>query len=265
MRIRAAVFIALFACLICTTDSALQAQVEESVVREEMPDISPPYPDVMVQFIGGNDALTEFLVNNMEYPEAAKKANIQGEVLVTFKVNADSSVEIVQVNAGADSLLADAARRVVQKTSKRWIPATYKGKPVATLCRLPILFELEESAPKSKQAEPPPPPKELPNYAPPEFIYAGLSLQDFIVKHLKYPESMRSKNLSVSIIMQFTVGDDGSVSNIFPKDSMSDLYQPFVEEAARVLRLTSLKWKPAMQNGAVQKAVLRLPFRFELD
>ncbi len=265
MRIRTAVFIALFACLICTSDSALQAQVEESVVREEMPDISPPYPDVMVQFIGGNDALLEFLINNMEYPEAAKKANIQGEVLVTFKVNADSSVEIVQVNAGADSLLADAARRVVQKTSKRWIPATYKGKPVATLCRLPILFELEESAPKSKQAEPPPPPKELPNYAPPEFIYAELSLQDFIVKHLIYPESMRSKNLSVSIIMQFTIGTDGSVSNIFPKDSMSDLYQPFIDEATRVLRLSSLKWKPAMQHGTVQKAVLRLPFRFELD
>ncbi|HEX2629304.1 MAG TPA: energy transducer TonB, partial [Chitinophagaceae bacterium] len=64
-----------------------------------------------------------------------------------------------------------------------------------------------------------------------------------------------------TVIIQFVVDVDGSVSNIVP---LSDKGYGLEQEAIRVLK-QSKKWKPAIQNGRQVKAYRKQPITFVID
>lgn len=96
----------------------------------------------MPSFCGSDDALIKFLVENLKYPEAAKKNNIQGKVFVNFIVRADGSVTDVKVMKGIGGGCDEEAVRVV-KLMPKWTPGMNKGKAVDVAYVLPIKFALE--------------------------------------------------------------------------------------------------------------------------
>lgn len=112
--------------------STLSAQ-ETSTLKKE-----PTYP-------GGTPALIDFLVQNIKYPEAAKKANAEGMVVVKFKVGKDGSISGIRTvgktskNPRPD--FVKEAVRVIRKMPK-WIPGEIDGKPAAVEMSLPIKFAL---------------------------------------------------------------------------------------------------------------------------
>ena len=61
-------------------------------VRNEMTPAAR-YVEQMPEFIGGMDALYEFLGKNLQYPETARVNGIQGTVLVEFIIETDGSKE----------------------------------------------------------------------------------------------------------------------------------------------------------------------------
>jgi TonB family protein len=101
----------------------------------ERVDNEPTYP-------GGMDALIQFLVKNIKYPEQAKKDSVTGKVITTFIVETDGSVTNVKVIRGIGHGCDEEAVRVVSMMP-RWNPGSLSdGKKVRVQFNLPIQFAL---------------------------------------------------------------------------------------------------------------------------
>jgi TonB family protein len=97
--------------------------------------------DVMPEFPGGMEGLSSFLQKNIQYPEMAREAGVQGKVFISFNILKDGSVSDVKVEKSADPSLDKEAVRVV-KMMPRWNPGKQNGKPVAVHMTLPVNFSL---------------------------------------------------------------------------------------------------------------------------
>ncbi len=92
-------------------------------------------------FPGGMTAMTEFIVNHVEYPEEARANGEQGIVFVKFVVAKNGEISHVGIRKGATEALNAEAIRVVQAMPK-WIPGKQNGEAVAVNFTLPIHFRL---------------------------------------------------------------------------------------------------------------------------
>lgn len=95
----------------------------------------PEYP-------GGYVALRKFLARNLQYPEMAKGAGIQGKVYVSFIVWKDGSVSDVKIIRGIDGGCDEEVLRVV-KLMPDWKPGEQNGKKVNVVYRMPVVFTLK--------------------------------------------------------------------------------------------------------------------------
>ncbi|MCC6817826.1 MAG: energy transducer TonB [Bacteroidia bacterium] len=101
--------------------------------------------DQQAEFKGGDKALSIFLSENLNYPEAEYLNGIVGRTVVSFVVSKDGKVSDVKVEQGSGTkALDEEALRVVRKTSGRFNAAKLNGKSVKSYCRIPIVFEIEE-------------------------------------------------------------------------------------------------------------------------
>ena len=94
------------------------------------------------QFPGGQNAMIEFLSQNVHYPETAAKNNVEGRVVLQFIVEKDGQIGEVKVARSVDPELDAEALRVV-KSMPNFIPGRQDGKPVAVWYTLPIVFKLQ--------------------------------------------------------------------------------------------------------------------------
>jgi protein TonB len=114
------------------------AQVDKQDSLDRVYEIS-----VMPEFPGGEAALAAFIKKEVKYPKKAKRAGIQGKVLVSFVVDKDGSVTDVSIARGMDPLLDEEAMRAVRLMPK-WTPGLLNGKPVKTKFNLPVSFVLKD-------------------------------------------------------------------------------------------------------------------------
>lgn len=96
----------------------------------------------MPEFPGGQQALWNFLANNVKYPVIAQESGIQGRAVCQFIVNRDGSITDVEVvkSAGDPSLDKEAVR--VMKLMPKWKPGMQNGKTVRVKYSLPVSFRL---------------------------------------------------------------------------------------------------------------------------
>jgi TonB family protein len=87
--------------------------------------------------------ISEYLSKNMKYPKAARRAGIEGKVIVRFVVTTDGSIDDVTVVKGIGKECDDEAVRVIQNMTK-WTPGTQNGKPVNVFFTIPINFQLAD-------------------------------------------------------------------------------------------------------------------------
>lgn len=99
-------------------------------------------PDVMAVFPGGNQALFQYMMQNLRYPEACKKKKIEGRALVRFVIDRDGQVTNPELVNSLDSRLGEEAIRVV-KAMPRWTPARKDGMAVAQQMTLPVNFRVK--------------------------------------------------------------------------------------------------------------------------
>lgn len=100
-------------------------------------------PDEKAEYPGGLSSLHTFLSNNIQYPQSAIEENIQGKVIVSFKVCADGELCNLKIQKSLNPETDNEALRVVKRMMK-WKPAKVKGLPVASYFQLPISFKLAE-------------------------------------------------------------------------------------------------------------------------
>lgn len=96
-----------------------------------------PIPD------GGTEGWNTYLANNLQYPEGAKKSNIEGTVYVSFVVDKNGQILnpflLRGIGGGADQ---EALR--VTSQSPKWTPGMQNGQKVNVRMRLPIRFSLPD-------------------------------------------------------------------------------------------------------------------------
>ncbi len=95
------------------------------------------------RFDGGDDAMYQFVANNIRYPEEAAKADIQGIVTLNVEILKDGSIGKIDVadNTSGNQDLADEAIRVTRLMPK-FIPALYHGQPVNSYVKIPFSFKM---------------------------------------------------------------------------------------------------------------------------
>ena len=98
--------------------------------------------DEMPSFTGGQNALMQFLADNVKYPVVAFENGVQGRVLVSFIVERDGSLSNVKVERSVDPLLDKEAVRVV-KAMPKWQPGKQKGSTVRVKFTVPIVFRMQ--------------------------------------------------------------------------------------------------------------------------
>jgi TonB family protein len=95
------------------------------------------------EFAGGMKELGKYLGENIRYPAAAQKANVQGRVFVNFVVTKTGDIADVKILKGIGYGCDEESIRVVSRMPN-WTPGSQDGKPVNVRYNLPINFALEE-------------------------------------------------------------------------------------------------------------------------
>ena len=98
------------------------------------------------EFPGGQNALANYINNNIAYPQSAVDNGTSGTVQVAFIVDEHGKVQHPQVINGTQLQdgLADEALTAFEKMPS-WTPGTVHGKKVKTRMVLPVKFELEDA------------------------------------------------------------------------------------------------------------------------
>lgn len=93
------------------------------------------------EYVGGMDAMKEFIASHMQYPEEARKKGIEGTTFISFIVNTDGSIsDVLPVKGISPECDAEAIR--VIKSMPNWIPGKQSGKIVNVRFVMPIKFAL---------------------------------------------------------------------------------------------------------------------------
>ena len=93
------------------------------------------------EFVGGLAAWQRYLNRNLEYPQRAVKANMQGQVSITFLIDTVGDVKDCFVWNSVEFSLDEEALRIIRK-SPRWLPAMRKDEPVLSWKTQPTIFRL---------------------------------------------------------------------------------------------------------------------------
>ena len=95
----------------------------------------------------------------------------------------------------------------------------------------------------------------------PEYPGGITALQQFLVNHLKYPDAARAAGAYGTVMVEFVVEKDGSVSNV---KVVTSVYPALDEEAVRVVRSLP-KWKPGETKGEKVRVYYNIPIMFDLQ
>ncbi|WP_091815447.1 M56 family metallopeptidase [Prevotella communis] len=95
----------------------------------------------MPEFPGGQEALMQFLRQEVKYPKEAEEKGLQGRVVVRYIIEKDGSISEVEIVKSVNEYLDAEAIRVVNAMPK-WKPGKQKGEPVRVKFTLPITFRL---------------------------------------------------------------------------------------------------------------------------
>lgn len=94
-------------------------------------------------FPGGQQALMNFISQNLQYPEEGQDYGIQGKVVVQFVIEKDGRVGEVKVARGVYPDLDREAVRVCKMLPKFSPGRDHNGNPVRVWHTLPIIFKLQ--------------------------------------------------------------------------------------------------------------------------
>jgi protein TonB len=145
-------------------------QVVEEAVMEEAPLPPPPPPpsgsekiflvvEDMPRFPGceemegsksekkacGNGKMLEFVYDNIVYPEAARKAGIEGTIIVSFIITKKGSTKNPKIMRGIGAECDAEVIRIINLMNEKgiqWIPGKQRGNPVDVRFNMPVKFRL---------------------------------------------------------------------------------------------------------------------------
>ena len=95
----------------------------------------------------------------------------------------------------------------------------------------------------------------------PEFPGGIEAFNAYLKRELRYPEQCRQIGITGSVLVEFVVERDGSISNV---KVLVPVYPDLDAEAVRVIN-ASPKWNPGKQMGKAVRVFYQIPIRFTLS
>jgi len=124
------VFLLFANAMIVRSQTSASAQGEILTFVEKMP-----------SFPGGENAMSEFIKKNIQYPKMEREYGVGGIVYISFVVGKDGSISDIKCIRGIKSgpALQKEAIRIV-KAMPKWTPGMQQGRTVNVEYQLPIKF-----------------------------------------------------------------------------------------------------------------------------
>ncbi len=127
----------------CTTynmeEDVLQQQVAKSAETNTDGQLMGVIVELMPSFPGGNEALMDYLKNNLVYPQ---EDSVEGRVVISFVVERDGSITEAQVAKSLAPAYDEEALRVI-KAMPKWAPGRRNGETTRTKYSIPISFRID--------------------------------------------------------------------------------------------------------------------------
>jgi periplasmic protein TonB len=109
------------------------------IIDKEDPIETVRFADKMPEFPGGEEGRLIYLAKNTVYPDAEKRAGIEGTVYITFVVDENGDVTEVNILRGVSPGIDMEAIKVVQNMP-RWSPGLQQGRMVRVAFNMQIIF-----------------------------------------------------------------------------------------------------------------------------
>lgn len=231
--------------------------------------------------------MLQFLYGQMKYPEQAKKAGLEGKVVVSFIVGKEGMINNVKIIKDIGGGAGDEAIRVVNTMNQlpdRWMPGRVDGKNVSVMYTLPFQFKLQNdqksSEPTLNQSSELLPTKEIFNVVEEAPRFPGCEAEStedakikcatekmlqYLYTHVKYPLEAKNEGVQGKVVISFIVNEDGSISDA---KIVREIGGGCGEEALKVVQSMNLmpeKWIPGKQKGKAVNVQYNLPIAFKLS
>ena len=97
--------------------------------------------EVMPEYPGGDQAMMQFVADNVKYPQEAIDKEISGRVMVGFVVEKDGSITGISITQSL-SVECDREAMRVLRMMPNWKPGIQNDLPCRTKVCIPIVFKL---------------------------------------------------------------------------------------------------------------------------
>lgn len=198
----------------------------------------------MPEYVGGEEALREYLNKNIRYPEKAKEKRLKLFVSIRFCVNDDGSVSDPMPMSLSGYGFEEEAIRLIMGMPK-WIPGKQNGKAVNVIYQLPIYFspdEKDNAQPKLGLFT------VVDQY--PEYAGGQAALMQYFESKKLYVDNSFSVG---SIEIRFSISTEGKPEQLKIITNASPKIQRRITEAINTMPV----WKAGKRNGQAVATELR--------
>jgi protein TonB len=124
-----------------TEDTKIEELIFEDNLEEDVDEVFN-FVEKQPEPVGGLKAFYKYVSENLKYPAQARRAGIEGRVILRFIVDKDGTLTDVRCMKGIGAGCDEEAMNVV-KNAPIWNPGKQRGKAVRVQMTLPIIFKLE--------------------------------------------------------------------------------------------------------------------------
>jgi TonB family protein len=207
----------------------------------------------------------------VEYPEKAKKAGLEGKVILSALIDTNGKVIKVEVDRSTNPIFEESARKALMKA--RFSPALQNRKPVKLWYTLPIVYKLEKESNTYKieaqiQTQEPVEVINRPVIVPLSTEYTWRydnanvdvepqPLQD-IYSLVEYPEEAKKAGVEGRVVVYALIDTSGKVIEVVTDSSGYTI----LEESARKAML-KVRFTPALKDGKAVQYWYTMPILFK--
>lgn len=214
----------------------------------------------------------EFIVKELQYPDAAQEKGIEGTVVIYFIVEVDGTITDAMIIEDLGGGCSEEALRVVNSMPK-WTPGAIKGKLTPIERALFVKFGAGSDTlqkPASSPREIFTIVQEMPRFPGCEDMEghhdvkkkcAQEKMLEYIYTNIQYPEEARKNKIQGVVFVSFVVEADGLITRA---KILRSVGEEIDKEALRVIN-SMPKWTPGKQRNQPLRVQFTLPVRFKLE
>ncbi|RMF03811.1 MAG: energy transducer TonB [Bacteroidetes bacterium] len=256
----------LFSLLLWISAQGLYAQADTTIF--EVVEMMPRFPacehldtTLAAKQQCANQAMLQYIYQQVVYPQEAIEANIQGTAVISFVVEKDGRItqpQIVRDLGGGTGLAALSVVLRMQEEDIRWVPGQHNGQKVRVRFNLPVRFRIEEPDPYILVGR-----DTVYTQVDQPLRYKGgqEALQNYLKEAIIYPEVGNDSCMMGQIDIQVLIEADGNV-RILDITDYNELGFDFWYAAIDAATKTYGNWTPAKFAGRPVNSAFDLSLAF---